>query len=522
MGGGILQLSLMGNADIILTGAPQVTFFKQVYRRHSLFSVESIRQAFQGTADFGRRCTCPLSRQADLVSHVWLEVHLPDLSDFYYGQTPEASAAVPGIFSARFTSSTSVRVKLIPPTDGLSVEYEVSIINTATDEVVEAAPTSSTIVDVSGLQPGAPYAAVARRIRSNGDRGNPSAPTAVVSVRWCNSIGHALLRTVSLEIGGATIDHHVSEWFDIMTELMMPEEKRQGLETMIGKYPAWDLYDNSFGDARTMFIPLQFFFNRSNALSIPLVSLAFHDIKINFDFRDYTELIKSDIPISSLLNSRGATPSADITLWSSMIFIDTEERRRYTSMPQEMLIEQLQFLGDAPIIVDSEEPNLTRKISLNFSHPVKEIVWVYTKANAYNTGLAPSQYPVQGNDYFNYDLPAPLENEDPIARARIQINGHDRFAERSGSYFRLVQPYLHHTRIPKKKVYVYSYALSPEDLTQPNGSCNYSRVDTSHLVITLNPKMMSGAFNGRIRVFGTNWQVLRVASGMAGLAFAGG
>jgi hypothetical protein len=248
--------------------------------------------------------------------------------------------------------------------------------------------------------------------------------------------------------------------------------------------------------------------------------LAFHDVVLNFDFRDYTELIKSNVAISSLTNERGALPTADISLWSTFIFLDVEERRRYSTQPWEQLIEQVQFLGDNPIIIDADEPNSTRKINLNFSHPVKEIMWVYNPAKSYNLGISPSQYASQGNDYFNCNLISPYDAEDPIKTAYIQVNGHQRFSTRPGSYFRLCVPYMHHTRIPTKNVYSYSFSLSPEDLHQPSGSINYSRVDTSQLIMALNDNMTTSAYNGRIRVFATNFQVLRIASGMAGLAFA--
>ena len=107
MGGAMLQLSLYGSQDILLTGSPQVTFFRTIYKRHSLFSSEAISQTFQGVADFGRKCVCPLTKQGDLVTTVWLQVTLPDLSLFQY-ETPQVpTSSIPGVLSARYTSSTT-------------------------------------------------------------------------------------------------------------------------------------------------------------------------------------------------------------------------------------------------------------------------------------------------------------------------------------------------------------------------------------------------------------------------------
>jgi hypothetical protein len=520
MGGAMLQLALYGSQDVLLTGNPQVTFFRVQYKRYSLYASEAISQTFQGVADMGRKCVCPITKQGDLVTSAWLQVTLPDLKLFQYGTPQEATSTVPGILSARFASSTTAVIKVIPPTDGLSDRYIVTVTRDDAVETEFEGASGSTSITVTGLSTARTYSVVARRVRSNNTEGSNSASMDVITLRWCNNVGHALIRSVELSIGGSLIDRHVGEYLDIMSELTLPEEKRAGFETMIGKYPSYDLYDNSFDGPKTLYIPLQFAFNRSPGLAIPLISLAFHDVVLNFDFRDYTELIKSNVAISSLTNERGALPAADISLWSTFIFLDVEERRRYSTQPHEQLIEQVQFLGDAPIIIDADEPTSTRKINLNFSHPIKEIVWVYNPAKSYNLGLSPSQYASQGNDYFNYGLISPYASEDPISTAYIQINGHQRFSTRPGSYFRLCVPYMHHTRIPTKNVYSYSFSLQPEDLHQPSGSLNYSRVDTSQLITTLNSNMTTSAYNGRIRVFATNFQVLRIASGMAGLAFA--
>jgi hypothetical protein len=128
-------------------------------------------------------------------------------------------------------------------------------------------------------------------------------------------------------------------------------------------------------------------------------------------------------------------------------------------------------------------------------------------------------YAVEGNDYFNCDMPSPYTSEEPIITAKLQINGSDRIEERPSQYYRLVQPFQHHLRIPNKKVYVYSLSLNADDI-QPSGSLNWSRVDQAHLVLKLNPNMINT--RGRVRVFAISYNLLRIASGLGGLAFAGG
>jgi len=102
----------------------------------------------------------------------------------------------------------------------------------------------------------------------------------------------------------------------------------------------------------------------------------------------------------------------------------------------------------------------------------------------------------------------------PVVRAKLQLNGHDRFSEREGRYFNLVQPYQHHENVPAPGINVYSFGLKPEE-HQPSGTCNMSRIDNATLHLTL-----SGNQASKVRVYATNYNVLRIMSGMGGLAYS--
>ena len=107
--------------------------------------------------------------------------------------------------------------------------------------------------------------------------------------------------------------------------------------------------------------------------------------------------------------------------------------------------------------------------------------------------------------------------ENPVVTAKLQLNGQDRFSEREGSYFDVVQPYQHHTRHPDTGINVYSFALRPEE-HQPSGSCNFSRIDNAVLQLVLSSPTVSGTATAKVRVYAKNYNVLRVMSGMAGVA----
>jgi hypothetical protein len=111
------------------------------------------------------------------------------------------------------------------------------------------------------------------------------------------------------------------------------------------------------------------------------------------------------------------------------------------------------------------------------------------------------------------------EGKNPVEVCKLQLNGQDRFTEREGSYFGTVQPYQHHTRTPSTGINVYSFALRPEE-HQPSGSCNFSRIDKATLQLTVSLNTVLGSNTAQVRVYALNYNVLRVMSGMGGLAYS--
>ena len=106
--------------------------------------------------------------------------------------------------------------------------------------------------------------------------------------------------------------------------------------------------------------------------------------------------------------------------------------------------------------------------------------------------------------------------QNPVVTAKLQLNGQDRFSEREGSYFSWVQPYQAHTRSPDEGINVYSFALRPEE-HQPSGTCNFSRIDNATLQLVLSNATVEGTKTAKVRVYATNYNVLRIMSGMGGL-----
>jgi hypothetical protein len=148
--------------------------------------------------------------------------------------------------------------------------------------------------------------------------------------------------------------------------------------------------------------------------------------------------------------------------------------------------------------------------------------WTGVNATLVNPGdrEAGSMPGVAAGGANNVFIPVSFEDgKNPVSLAKLQLNGHDRFSERDGRYFNLVQPYQHHENVPKNGINVYSFGLKPEE-HQPSGTCNMSRIDNATLQLTLTSATTTGGRTAKVRVYAVNYNVLRIMSGMGGLAYS--
>ena len=461
-GGGLMQLVAYGAQDVYLTGNPQVTFFKIVYRRHTNFAMESIENPFNGAPNFGKKVTCTIQRNGDLIYRMYLQATLPQVS--------------------------------LQTTDGSGAQF-----------------------------------------------------------RWLNWVGHNLVSSVELEIGGQRIDKQYGDWLQIWNELTQEPGKQAGYAKMVGNVP--ELVNvlvqggencdascttgspntseevTSCAPEYTLYIPLQFWFNRNPGLALPLIALQYHEVRINLEFEDLRNLIWEYTPqLSNNHTIRDRVASTGLvaaSLYVDYIYLDTDERRKFAQVAHEYLIECLQFTGGESIT------SASNKIKLNFNHPCKELIWVVQRdsfVSCDDTVINPwkGQQPFNYSDWWDRSIfdsgysvtrVEGMAGKNPVVTALIQLNGHDRFSVREGQYFNLVQPFQHHTNCPAAGINVYSFALKPED-HQPSGTCNLSRIDNTTLLLTVSNNTIGGTNSATVRVYATNYNVLRIMSGMGGLAYS--
>ena len=513
MAGGLMQLVAYGAQDVFLTGTPEITFWKVSYRRHTNFAMESIEQTFSGQADFGRRVTCTISRNGDLAYRTYLQVTLPEINQ----------DVASGDVYARWLDFVG---------EQLIAQVEIEVGGQRIDRQYGDWMHIWNQLTLSKEQQSGYHKMI----------GNTTALTYITDPTFA---------AVSGPCASSSAPSQVCAPRDALPET-------------------------------TLYVPLQFWYCRNPGLALPLIALQYHEVKINIDFRPIGECLWAVNTLAAGSGSKSVAAAYQqslvaASLYVDYIFLDTDERRKMAQNPHEYLIEQVQFTGDESVGSSSN------KIKLNFNHPCKELVWVVQPdANVdYCSSLEADStlFKTLGAQPFNYTdaidaLPNAIHafggetsnatvisggvfemnnaadvtgidaaaggsglsdagtfvlaetaldmhcwGENPVVTAKLQLNGQDRFSEREGSYFDTVQPFQHHTRAPDAGINVYSFALRPEE-HQPSGSCNFSRIDNAVLQLVLSSNTVSGTNTAKVRVYAVNYNVLRVMSGMAGIAYS--
>ena len=344
-------------------------------------------------------------------------------------------------------------------------------------------------------------------------------------------LGYLLLKQIEVEIGGQIIDRHYGEWLYLWETLTADFDTAMKLDNMVGG--AYSTNDSSLvpctGRPEVLYVPLQFWFNRNPGLALPLIALQYHEVRFNITLEDAVNLVEgAGATGSQVAAAASALPAlTDMALYLDYVYLDVDERRRFAQESHEYLIDQLQYTGQQQITTSSA------RLDLTLNHPVKELVWVFQDARKSDCSIPPS-----GGNYTAAAFTQPFSYDDIVNRARLQINGQDRFDERYGDYFWKVQPYQHHTGgaysrtigqssvIPTSApnpINVYSFAIQPEE-HQPSGTCNFSRIDNATLVFdsitTTTGTFPSKATPYNFRIYAVNYNIFRVMSGMGGLAYS--
>ena len=334
------------------------------------------------------------------------------------------------------------------------------------------------------------------------------------------------VQDVELTIGGQRIDKHYQKWWRLYAELYLDDAKKA----------EWGKVTSALAANEKCVLPLIFFFNRNPGLYLPLIALQYHEVRLDIDLAsDFTQNFTTSVKV-----------------WGNYVYLDTEERRRFAQKGHEYLIEQVQHTGSDSISAGENQ------VRLSYNHPVKELAWCLSNtttqatrpenshwafvdtpgvllctSNVAELGSGVSNAAVEphksGAPFLFVDGAADCGLDEkasaldgrnlvpgPLDKFKLILNGQDRFKEQDGYYFNQLQPMCHHSGNPMAGVYCYSFALKPEE-HQPTGTCNFSRIDNAQVAVT--PKTSTAGIN-QLNMFAVNYNILKVQSGMGGLAFS--
>lgn len=419
MTGGSLSLtSSRGVGQDVININPQITFFRKVYKRHTNFGIESVRQTLNGTIDFGGNLEINITKTGSLINDMHFEFTLPP------------AAGENGVDK----NGDSLNDRIIHVNEGCVDNFK-------------------------------GYA------------------------RWVNAVGFAIIDSIKLKFDSNTFDTHTGLWYDIYNELTDPNRKEWPL---VGKFEYKDIEGTSQFEKSRYYVPIKFYFNRNPGLAIPIFLLNENELKVQLTLNTLESLLvfskknnNDTDPGNPIINSKSLS---DFKFYVNYVFLEQEEENRIQgSLPSEYLVETLDIKDN---LTSSEATNLV------FENPTKEFIWVFRHPSRIDSAsIENNRIPAENNpdldsknpnDIFNYSRVGKNSHlnygsKDTFSKLTIQINNLNRFEQTDATFFRTMQPYKYHSNIPggisknKKKqfIYVYSFALNPED-HQPTGSYNFS------------------------------------------------
>jgi hypothetical protein len=388
---------------------------------------------------------------------------------------------------------------------------------------------------------------------------------------WLPKIGLRMIDYIDVSIGGQVIDRLNSDMLNIWYELTVSPNQINTFNNIIGNIPKLNTYNTNKKESYSLYIPLPFWFSKYTGISLPALALRYHDIQVNLKLKELSECCMVETienKLSDNININNHISILNASLYIDYVYIEQEERKKFGRNSLEYLIDQHQYLP----VNNINSPNINQL--LYFVNPIKELLWTcqtkvwdryefvkiykftaitnltngrikliignkhlikegdnirihnskyynntYKVINADETTVTVnSDYII--NDYGYVEIINTIDSENTIDTLTITFNTVERISARDGMYYNLIQPWKHHTNIPSPGIYLFSFALNPEEY-QPSGSCNMGLLDANQAFININPAFFEYMEkNVSINFYARSINILKITEGMASLAFS--
>jgi len=532
MAGALMQIVAYGAQDLFLTGTPEITYWKVSYRRHTNFAMESIEQTFQGQADFGRRVSAVMSRNGDLAYRVYLQVTLPEINQDLH--TGDVYARWLDYIGEQLISQVEVEI------GGQRIDRQygdwMHIWNQLTMSSEQQKGYWKMIGHTTQLTyiTDPTFAAVAGPCAASGGPAQVCAPrnalpetTLYVPLQFwfCKNPGLAL-PLIALQYHEVKINldlRPIGECLWAVKELYAASASGsvQVAQAYQQSLVAASLYiDYIFLDTderrKMAQNPHEYLIEQLQFTGDESVGSSSNKIKLNFNHpcKELIWVVQPDANVDYCSSLEG-----NETLYKTL----GAQPFNYTDAI-DALPNAIHAFGGPDAVGGTNGSTAFIKdelFQMGGGADVGVANGVHSATPPFGDGAGSGSSVSDAGTFVLAETALDMHcwGENPVVTAKLQLNGQDRFSEREGSYFDVVQPYQHHTRAPDTGINVYSFALRPEE-HQPSGSCNFSRIDNAVLQLVLSSGTVSGVKTAKVRVYALSYNVLRVMSGMAGIAYS--
>jgi len=542
MTGGILQLVARGYDDLYIIKEPEITYFKIVYRRHTNFSLFPKVLKFAENVNFGKIGKCRIKLLGDLLHKIYLAIEIPEINitDQYFLVSDLMKIMtkynIPFTYNGKSTdkllfymyddAKTAIDNYIISLKDQYSKATSAKVKNAIMTELKKIAFKKNNcwyFPDKKEL--------FSQKFNHNNhnnynDHNNLSFElydlfqTGKPKFAWVKELAHYLVDYIEVSIDGVIIDKHNSEIIRSDYIINLDENKEEVYNKMIGNIYDLYNYDSSIKPKKLLYLPLRFWFCRHIANALPIVAMPHSPIDIAVKFKKFEEVHFS--PYAKIKNAK-----LNSYLIAQYIFVEEEERKRLCETKLEYLIETFQ-IGHEEIftkknITESKESfedqvNSTMNkqylidYKLNFDFSIKQLFWIAKPVRIKDR--------INIFDYNFYDTNNNIYN--PFDYMKLKFNGRDREVIKHFNYYNLWQPYKHYCSSLVPNLFLYNFALYPQML-QPSGTVNFSQLHDANLNFIFNRKLENmvenNDFSFKVSSYAFSNNILRIFSGMAGLAF---
>ena len=524
MGGGLIQLVSYGAQDIYISGNPQITFWKILYKRHTNFAMEAIEVTFNGQADFNKRVTAVINRNADLMFRTYVQVVLPSID------VSSSSQLGSSITSFRWVNyvghrllkqveleiggqridrqygdwmqiwtQLSTELGQVPALDSLvGNTHDLTLLKTSTGVALDATCSSTEVTQSCVSRSGTP------------------AKTLYVPLQFwfCRNPGLAI-PLIALQYHEVRLNVDFETWENcVYAETSSATPTRPAAQSLAAASIYVDyVYLDTEERRRFAQQSHEYLIEQVQYTGAESITSSSNKVQLNFNH-----------PVKELLWVVQRDSFVDCSFPAWLGAVGGQQPFNYSDdfSTEGIIMSLLSRAGTNPSSTGGAAgPSLGLGVNVTAGNIVVNGTGVADLANSGAAGASDAF-----DSGVNYLLAKVIlasgvrcEGKNPVEVCKLQLNGQDRFTEREGSYFGTVQPYQHHTRTPSTGINVYSFALRPEE-HQPSGTCNFSRIDKATLQLTVSLNTVLGSNTAQVRVYALNYNVLRVMSGMGGLAYS--